>query len=157
MTINTVDSHWRHQNYEWTYVELCIKQKCEITENMFHVLDVSKYPPFALVTALHTLGILSMSFMRQSPERVFQQSWRSSQRPWALVGPLAFTLRSSSPQTSGLGSGQVSSLHHSPSWSDSVGYNMNNWLYWSNEYQLEPNLSGDWQCQFVVAANEKPT
>ena len=27
MTIYIVDSHWRHQNYEWTHVELCTKQK----------------------------------------------------------------------------------------------------------------------------------
>ena len=27
MTIYIVDSHWRHQNYEWTHMELCSKQK----------------------------------------------------------------------------------------------------------------------------------
>ena len=26
-TIYIVDSYWRHQNYEWTHVELCSKQK----------------------------------------------------------------------------------------------------------------------------------
>ena len=29
-----------------------------------HILDSSKLPPFALMTALHTLGLLSVSFMR---------------------------------------------------------------------------------------------
>ena len=35
MTIYIVDSHWRHQNYEWTHMELCSKQK--VWNNSKHV------------------------------------------------------------------------------------------------------------------------
>ena len=38
---------------------------------MFHILDSSKEPCFALLTELQTLGLLSMSFMMYSPEMVF--------------------------------------------------------------------------------------
>ena len=38
---------------------------------MFHILHTSKYPPFALLTALQSLGLLSVSFMMLSPEMVF--------------------------------------------------------------------------------------
>ena len=48
-----------------------LTEKGEITENTFYILVSSKQPPFALITALHTLGILSMSFKRQSPEMFF--------------------------------------------------------------------------------------
>ena len=36
MTIYIVDSQWRHQNYEWTHMELCSKQK--VWNNSKHVL-----------------------------------------------------------------------------------------------------------------------
>ena len=51
------------------------------------------------MTALHTLGILLIRFMKSAPSVVFQPFYRGSQRCWALVGCFAFTLRSNSSQT----------------------------------------------------------
>ena len=57
-------------------------------------------------SVFYTLGILSMSFMRLSPEMVFQQSWRSwdAEHLSALLPSLCSP---SQPKPSGLGLGQV--------------------------------------------------
>ena len=49
MTIYVVDSHWRHQNYEWTHIELCSKKKkCEITQSRHPLLCWQCCKPLAL-------------------------------------------------------------------------------------------------------------
>lgn len=76
MTFYIVNSHGRHQNYEWTQKELWSEQKLGLSQNVFYISD--SHPLLWLL--LYTLGILSISFRRSSLELVFQQPWRSSHR-----------------------------------------------------------------------------
>ena len=57
-------------------------------------------------SVFYTLGILSMSLMRLSPEMVFQQSWRSWDAEH-LLALLPSLCSPSQPKPSGLGLGQV--------------------------------------------------
>lgn len=47
-----------------------LRKKCKITENTSYILVSSKWPPFTFLTGLLAQCVLSMSFMRCSPERV---------------------------------------------------------------------------------------
>lgn len=46
-------------------------KKCDITENTSYILASSKWPHFTFLIGLRAHCVLSMSFMRRSPERVF--------------------------------------------------------------------------------------
>ena len=82
---------------------------------------------FALITALHTLDILSMSFMRLSPEMVIQLLEGIPRGAEHLLALLPSLSGPSHPKPSRLGLGQVTvqarssgaALHLSPSWSNS--------------------------------------
>lgn len=77
----TVESHWIHQNNKAGYIELCIKQMCEMAHrcNVFYFSDSSKWPPVALMTALQTLLSHSTSIpsQLQCAEVRLQHSWQS--------------------------------------------------------------------------------
>ena len=49
-----------------------------------YILDSSKYPPFALMTTLHTLGILSTSCMRHYFPRVLKEFLHMLSTCWLL-------------------------------------------------------------------------
>lgn len=57
MTINIVDYQCRPQNYEYVQKELSSKQNPEIIQNVFYMIDTSKFLPMVFITALHTFGL----------------------------------------------------------------------------------------------------
>ena len=66
-------------------MESCSNQK-SVKQIKIYILDSSMYPPFSLMTALYTLGILSTNFTWNAFPTVLKESWRSSHICWAIVG-----------------------------------------------------------------------
>lgn len=101
-----VDQYWRHQNYEGTYMDLCSKQKTKTVKQtrrcfIFYILQSS-----SLLLWWHLCTLLA--FSQSDPwgshlELISNQSWRSSQGCWALVGCFAFTFWSNLSQTISIG------------------------------------------------------
>ena len=92
-------------NYEITHMESCRSQISVKQIKIFVLIfDSSKQPPFALMTALHTLGILSTSFTRNAFPTVLKEFPRMLSTYWLL-----FLHGSTHPKPSQLGDygGQV--------------------------------------------------
>ena len=85
-------------------------------------LDSSKKPPFTLMTALHTLGILSTSFMRNAFPTVLKEFPHMLRTCWLLFLHSAVQLIPNHlnwVEVRGLWRPSNAALHHSPSWSNS--------------------------------------
>ena len=72
-------------NYEMTHMESCSNQKSAIKTTIILYLIFFKVPPFTLVTALHTLGILSTSFTWNAFQTVLKEFSHMLSTCWLLI------------------------------------------------------------------------